>query len=242
MGRAILWGLAVTFVLGVGVWAFSESVLPPIGNWLDASNPRFPSTHVLALPGGNNTRVFAAAALINHGLCQQAVVIENEAAPDVTAGDALPSHEIARRVLVKRGVHAENIRLIRGSSNSTKTDAIIARQIWRETPNATLMVVTNKFHVRRAKLAFRSQLSEELFARVSFIGTPDDRFSLDSWWRTEAGFQTVTSEYLKLIFYAVREARNTVLAATLLIAAVLAGVWRQWASRHKRTTTAEGLS
>lgn len=239
MRRPISVSLLAACAASVVVFICSDSMLPPLADWLDTSDPRLPATCVLALPGGNNTRTLAAAALVNARLCRKAILIQNEAAPDVSDGDALASHEVARRVLEKRGVPPDKIRVLRGVSGSTQSDAKIASQIWNEDPDTTLLVVTNSHHVRRAEMAFKTQLSEERFARVSFVGAPEDRYAVDSWWQTEAGLQMVTSEYLKLAFYAARQTNKLHMVTLITVAIVLAFVRHRWRILQSRNHSCE---
>jgi hypothetical protein len=50
---------------------------------------------------------------------------------------------------------------------------------------------------------FRQVLGREA-ARVIFVSAPSDDFSATNWWRTKAGLQSISSEYLKFAYYLLR--------------------------------------
>ena len=61
-----------------------------------------------------------------------------------------------------------------------------------------VLVVTNDFHIRRTRLLFGRVLGERV-QRLRFIAAPVDGIDAESWWQSEGGFVTYTTEYLKLV-------------------------------------------
>jgi uncharacterized SAM-binding protein YcdF (DUF218 family) len=62
-------------------------------------------------------------------------------------------------------------------------------------------VVTNDYHTRRSRWVFARVLADRA-RQVSLVSAPTDEFPMDHWWRSQAGFVSITTEYLKLAFYA----------------------------------------
>ena len=125
--------------------------LPPIATWLNVSDPRLPVDYVIPLPGGNDTRPFAAAALVRAGLADRAAILINPTTPDVSDQIVLPMHQVTQRVLRLRGVPEDDILLLRGVSESTFSDIQIIGGLIEQQPNATIAIVTSPSHTRRVR-------------------------------------------------------------------------------------------
>ena len=77
----------------------------------------------MVLNGGENTRPFAAAALVKAGWAQRVLVAEVAPTPAVSDLILPPHHEINRQVLIKRGVPAENVVILPGKAATTRDEA-----------------------------------------------------------------------------------------------------------------------
>ena len=111
--------------------------------------------------------------------------------------------------------------------------------IWDQQPDATVVIVTNRFHTRRAQWIAKT-LHPEKFAQISFVGAPSDGFEWNYWWMSEAGLRWVTSEYLKLAYYWIvystvwQRAKVLLLCFVTLVAVVLAiATYRRYVSRRE---------
>jgi uncharacterized SAM-binding protein YcdF (DUF218 family) len=235
-GRRILLG-SVAVVLALYLLRFHW--LPPIASWLNVSEPRLPVDYVIPLPGGNDTRPFAAAALVRAGLADRAAVLINPATPDVSAQIALPMHQVTHQVLQLRGVPEDDILLLRGVSDSTFSDIqIIAGLIERE-PNATIAIVTSPSHTRRVRWTI-SQILPQCGNQVCVIATFNDHFDQRIWWQDQGAMHEILSEYLKLGYYLMKYSSLRLRAGfavlTLIVIAVLITLVRR---RRTRSQAAE---
>lgn len=171
--------------------------------WLDVGQPcPAPASYVMVLNGGEYTRPFAAAALVKEGLARRALVAtvaEHVGDRDPTVP---PYHEINHRVLVQRGIAEGDITLLPIDAATTRDEAAALAGFLQLHPNATVIVVTNDFHTRRSRWIF-SRILGERAAQTEFFSAPSDDFDEAFWWRSEAGFVTVGTEYLKLAAYIV---------------------------------------
>jgi uncharacterized SAM-binding protein YcdF (DUF218 family) len=178
-------------------------LLTGAGQWLDVGEAPAQVDYVMILPGGEETRPFVAAALVNRGYARQAMIPQTAASPDMEDGLAPPTAEVIRRALLHRGLRESQIVVIDSHSSSTWEDAEALGAFLQSRPEAKALAVTHFHHTRRARWVFRQVLGSEA-ARVTFVSAPSDDFSSANWWRTKAGLQSVSSEYLKFAFYLLR--------------------------------------
>ncbi len=182
------------------------AVLPPVARLLDVSEAPRPVDYVLVLNGDPETRPFAAAALVNANYAHRVLLTRQELtleSASVQVGDAPSELEIARRVLRERGVTQDAIEVLPGEIAGTADEARALAAFLEEQPNATVAVVTNSFHTRRARLVFNRALGARA-GQVYFVGVPREGAEEGSWWRTPHGCTVYLSEYAKLPYYWLR--------------------------------------
>jgi uncharacterized SAM-binding protein YcdF (DUF218 family) len=156
--------------------------------------------YVLVLGGGEDTRPFMAAALVNVGLAKDVLLIRVALNPSVNEEFARPRHELSRRVLLMRGVPGASIHLLPETCNTTYDEAHSLGHFLDATPDVTVTVVTTDYHTRRARWAFRRVLGDRA-ARVRFLAAPAVGYSPENWWLSEEGTQAYLDELLKLGYY-----------------------------------------
>jgi uncharacterized SAM-binding protein YcdF (DUF218 family) len=205
------WALRLTcLVLLAGlllVWFAPGWVLPPLAHFLDVSQSPQPTDYVLVLNGDPETRPFAAAALVRAGLAREVLLTRQRLALEsetVQEGVMLSELEITRQVLRHRGVPEESIRILsRGEITSTADEARELASFLATCPQATVTVVTNGFHTRRARMVFRRMLGQYA-GQVFFVGVPREGINVDLWWQTSHGCGVYLTEYPKLAYYWLR--------------------------------------
>ena len=129
------------------------------------------------------------------------LVTEVASTPQETDLAFLPTHEITRQVLVKRGIPSGDITILPAAATTTFDEAQALAAFLRDRPRTTVLVVTSDVHTRRSRWVF-ARAPGPRAAQVSFVSALDDDFRRDCWWQDEAGL-VVMSEYLKLAFYVV---------------------------------------
>lgn len=231
--RRRLWILAAAAVVLILAAAFRAPLLSAAGRWLDVGEPPRKTDCVYVLPGEYNTRPLVAAALYRAGLAGKVVLPTSRPTPDETQGRITPHHEITRRVLLARGVPEDEIVVLPDESTSTFDDAqALARWVGREAP-ASVAVVTNDYHTRRARWILRRVLAGAP-CELHLVSAPTDFYTADNWWRDADGFLAYTSEFIKFAFYQLRYGRA--LAWLGSAAALAALVWAgQRARRRQRS-------
>ena len=118
-------------------------------------------------------------------------------------GAILSELEITRRVLRARGVADEHVTVLPGTIGNTWGEARALAEFLDEHPGASVTVVTNGFHTRRARNIFQRVLGDRA-AAVHFVGVPRDGVDADTWWRTRRGCAVYLGEYAKLAYYTIR--------------------------------------
>jgi len=197
--------LLIALLLGAAVlascWAIHPRLLRGAANWLDVGDMPRLADYVMVLNGGEDTRPFAAAALVKAGWARRALVAEVAPTPEVRDGIVPPYHEINRQVLLKRGVPAADVVILPGAAATTYDEAVALAAFLEDRPGARVLVVTNDYHTRRSRWVFARVLADRA-RQVSFVSAPTDEFPMDRWWRSQMGFLSIVTEYPKLAFYA----------------------------------------
>jgi uncharacterized SAM-binding protein YcdF (DUF218 family) len=202
------------------LWASHVALLRGMARWIDVGRQPQRADYVMVLGGGEETRPFAAAALVRAGFADRALVARVAPLPADMAKLVAESSEIDRRVLVARGVKPSHVAVLPGAAKSTYDEATALESFLDAHPLASVLVVTDGYHTRRSRWAFRHVLGEQA-SQVAFVSAPTDEFDLNYWWRDQWGLAAVGAEYLKLAAYLVYYGHFLPwLAACLVLAAV----------------------
>jgi uncharacterized SAM-binding protein YcdF (DUF218 family) len=172
--------------------------LPRVGRFLDVSEPPQKVDAVFVLGGGVTTRPFVAAALVKTGHAQRVLLATIRAPYFTKEGPGIGEHEISKKVLLLRGVPADQIDILPGECNSTENEANVLARYLDEHPQTRVAVVTNDYHTRRTRLLIGRAVGDRI-SQISFVAAPTEGFDADDWWQTETGAVTYTTEYLKLV-------------------------------------------
>ena len=223
--------LSIGLLLGIVVlmlcWAAHLPLLRAVASWLDVGEAPRRADYVMVLNGGEDTRPFAAAALVTAGWAPRVLVTKTAPTPGVIDGILPAYHEINRRVFLKRGVPAANITILPGAATTTYDEAKALAAFLQDRPDARVLVVTNDCHTRRSRWVFARVLGERA-GQVSFVSAPTDEFPMDRWWQSQLGLLAVATEYPKLAFYAaIYGCLGYWLAACGVLAVVAAWIRRQ---------------
>jgi uncharacterized SAM-binding protein YcdF (DUF218 family) len=191
------WLLALVVVMFVAFLARAWW-LPLVGRFLDISEPPAKVDAVIVLGGGVHTRPFVAAALVKTGRAQRVLLATIKAPYRSAEGFGVPEHEITKKILLARGVPAEQIVQLAGECNSTEDEANALARFLDQEPGLRVAVVTSNFHTRRTRLLLARVLGQRM-QQITFVGAPTDSFDAETWWQDEEGVVTYSTEYLKLL-------------------------------------------
>lgn len=197
--RRIILALMGVSALGV-VWLMYYG-----GRYLQHEDPLQKSDAIFVLAGTRVERPFEAIDLYQEGYAP--LIVLSPGRPE--AGEALlrqrgirfPSEvELERDVLVQLGIPAAAIVATNGYVDNTAQEATLLRAMVVKHQWRRVIIVTSKYHTRRAAFAFKRGL-EGTGTEVLMRATRYDRSDPARWWRHRADFRFATSEWQKLIAY-----------------------------------------
>ena len=176
------------------------------GRFLQHDDPLERADAIFVLAGTRAERPLEAVDLYREGWAPRIVLspgrIEEPAELILRAqGIRVPSDfELSRDVIVKLGVPVSAIVAIDGYVDNTAQEANLLRAMVIANHWHRVIVVTSKFHVRRAGFAFRRGLADTP-TTVIMRASRYDQADPAHWWRSRADVRFAASEWEKLILY-----------------------------------------
>jgi len=175
---------------------------PHAGRFLVVSDPFERADAGLVLSGQPIQRILAGRDLLLSGRVDRLLVIQEPSAPQV-AGELVrlglldaERPEWSYRILQLSGAPMDRVVFL-PPAQSTRGEAVVLRGYLRSHRIRRIVLVTDKFHTRRARPLFRWILKGEGVEILSF-SNPYDPFEPDGWWRRPLDLRPVLIEYVKL--------------------------------------------
>lgn len=198
--RRILAGFFV-LLAALGAYAFIH-----LGTFLAREDPLGKGDAIFVLAGTQMNRPLEGADLYLEGYAPRLVLsreyLESAFAIIERRGAPLSSQvERSREVLLTLGVPATALILPDRLHGNTAEEAITLRELAAANRWRTVLVVSSKFHLRRAGLAMRRELSGT-GVQVIMRGSRYDNAKLETWWRQRSDIRDVVSELPKFAAYA----------------------------------------
>lgn len=113
-------------------------------------------------------------------------------------------HEIAVKELIRLGVPAQNVEVVRPAVNSTWDEAQLISEYSKTHNLHSILIVTSGYHSRRAFRTFRTLFQDTTQVGIDPVETGIQTPRPATWWMYPRGWQLVFVEYLKLIYYLCR--------------------------------------
>jgi uncharacterized SAM-binding protein YcdF (DUF218 family) len=175
-------------------------ILQALGNHLITEDPVTRVDAVFVLGGSVKDRGVEAARVYEQGLSDRFVFT---GAPVPSALEALgidsTEAECTRNSAVVAGMPlALTITLNKGTSTFEEAEALLEFAIAERLD--TVMVISNRFHLRRIGFVFRDRFRKAGIT-VLLHGAPSSTFDERSWWTSEEGLIMLNNEYVKLAYY-----------------------------------------
>ena len=187
-------------VLALGVYGFIG-----LGSLLAAEDPLQKADAILALAGSTMDRPLEAADLYMAGYGSRIVLSrqprDGGEVALVTRG--LPFTEDVERVravFVQLGIPDEAIIMPEGIHNSTAAEAITLRELSAAQGWRRVIVVSSKYHLRRAGFALRRELRGS-GVEVVMRGSRYDGADPARWWQHRSDIRDIFPETAKLVAY-----------------------------------------
>ena len=198
--RRIL-AVVLLVLIALGAYAFIH-----LGTFLATEDPLTKGDVIFVLAGTEMTRPLEGADLYLEGYAPRLVlsreVLEPAFAIIARRGATVSSQvERARDVLISLSVPATAIILPDRLHDNTAAEAITLRGLTQANHWRTVIVVTSKFHLRRARFAMERELSGT-GVRVLMRGSRYDDARPEQWWRQRGDIRDILSEVPKFAAYA----------------------------------------
>ena len=197
--RLLLVATAVLLVTMVG-YGFVNA-----GRYLATEDPLIGADAIFVLAGSDIERPLDAADLYNAGYARQIVLTREtvEPAMDVLRERGVtPPFEVEwqKSVLVQLGAPADAVIIPPRVHDNTAQEAQTLRRLAAEHGWRRVIVITSKYHLRRAGLSFRREL-RGTGINIVMRGTRYDRAQPERWWSQRADIRWLLSEVPKLMAY-----------------------------------------
>jgi uncharacterized SAM-binding protein YcdF (DUF218 family) len=198
--------IAALVIMVFQVVAYRHDILNNLGTYLVFRQAPQQADVIVVLSSWNDTAVRArgAADLYHRKLAPRILIPRMEPMEGVTElvdrGIAMPEHaELVTTVLQGLGVPADAVRTTEQTVTSTLEEAEAIRAFLTEEGYRSLLLVTSRYHSRRAYLIFSDILGDA--AAVTSVPSPYDSFDPVEWWTRQRDWKRVLSEYEKLMLY-----------------------------------------
>lgn len=189
---ALLLPLACAVLAVVLAWLLWEPALRQAGLFLDAGAPPQRADAILVLAGGwAGERILKAGELVRAGFAPKVYV----SGPKVIYGRH--ECELAIPFAVEHGYPSSWFECLPNSSLSTRDEATMLIPELRLRGVRTLLVVSVRTHLRRARWIFEKQRPAEM--RIYYTGADSPWFRLEEWYRHREGWKAVVMEWVKVI-------------------------------------------
>ena len=197
--------------LRVGVLVLLLAILaalaacPYAGRYLIVDQPLQKADAIVVLAGSEVDRWLEAADLYREGLAPVILMSPGYVDP---LGDELRARgirlpraiDLHKDALMQLGVPAAGIEIMPLGYDNTADEAAGVRLIAQPRGWKRLIIVTSKYHTRRARFAFERELRGTAI-EVQVRGSRYDRSQPVGWWRHRADLRFVISELQKLAAY-----------------------------------------
>jgi len=176
-----------------------------IGRFLTKEDTLQKADAIAVLAGTRMDRPLEAVDLFRQGYAPRIVLTHRtpEASFGTLASGGITFRDEAdetRDIFIRLGVPASAIVLPPRVHDNTAQEAETFRELARKNGWRRLIVVTSRYHLRRAGFAVRREM-EETGVEVEMRGTRYEKVNPDRWWSTRGDLRWVLDESAKLIAY-----------------------------------------
>ena len=184
-----------------GAYAFVHA-----GTFLAREDPLRKGDAIFVLGGTEMTRPLEGADLYSEGYAPRIVMTRETLEPAFAIlehrGAKVSSRvERARDVLIGLGIPATAITLPDKLHSNTAEEAATLRALALQNGWRTVIVVTSKFHLRRAYIAMQRQLRGTP-VQVVMRGSRFDEANMERWWTQRGVIRDVVAELPRVLAYA----------------------------------------
>ena len=178
-------------------------IMRVFGNYLIKEDELSTCEALFLLSGNPKDRAMEAARLLKAEYAPK-VVCTGESVHRIllVVGDSTDEAGLSRMELLAAGIPDTQIEVLHiGTSTREESEAILA--YCRIKGYKKIMVVSDKFHTNRIDYAFRD-VFEDAGIKLVLRGSPSKAYSESNWWANEEGLIMVNNEYIKLLYYYIK--------------------------------------
>jgi uncharacterized SAM-binding protein YcdF (DUF218 family) len=156
---------------------------------------------------GDFSRALYASELYHRGFVPRVWLSRPERERALRQLDALGvpyplQEEVSRAVLLRKEVPADRIELFGNGVVSTIEEAWAVAELLKQRPDIhSLLLITSRFHVRRAEAIFRRIIKDHSQLEIHAVGAPYDGFVVDQWWKDRDSARQVVLETAKWLLF-----------------------------------------
>jgi uncharacterized SAM-binding protein YcdF (DUF218 family) len=192
--------ISLVIALALAVYAFVN-----VGHFFTREDPLQHADAIAVLAGTFTDRALEAADLYHRGLAPRIVLsqgVPEQSVPELARrGITLPpTAEVTRGVLQKLGIPRDAIIVPDRLHDNTAEEGQTLRQLAMANGWHRLIIVTSRYHLRRARFAVRREL-RGTGIEVMMHGSRYDDTNPDRWWTSRADWRWVLTEGPKLVAY-----------------------------------------
>jgi uncharacterized SAM-binding protein YcdF (DUF218 family) len=179
--------------------------LKKIGYFLIYEQSPHKADLIVVLNGRDTERSLAAVDLYNKGYSNLIVMSRGAKQPGSEEFWKRVGYNFNEKIFFQKAIEAMGIpeksfQFIGNGVSSTYDEALATREFLKENGYKTILLVTSKWHSKRAYLTFRSALKDD---GIKIVIQPSkyDAFRPDGWRKNENDAELVFYEYIRLIYY-----------------------------------------
>ncbi len=200
--------IAILLVLisSVVLFLVHEYLLSKIGHFLVFEQEPKKADVIVVLNGRDTERSLAAVDLYNGGYANLIILARGSKQPGCDEFWKRVNKDFDGKIFFQRAIEAMGIpetsfKLIGDGVNSTYDEAKATKRFLGENGYKSILLITSKWHSKRAYLTFKSVFKKDREIRIICHPSKYDTFNPSAWWKNENDWELVFREYVRLIYY-----------------------------------------
>lgn len=203
MKKFFLWLFIIFFIL-FSLFCFKNSLLVNYANFFIINNAKKGSDLILILSGNVLTRAPHAFKLVEDGYSSR-IMITKMRWYQLPHGLKYPNEiELANKIKQKYKIN-EKIEVLPSlkplGASSTFDEAYDLKDFLIKNKLSKIILVTDENHSRRALMAFKKTLRNNLNVKLFVSAAPNDIYNKYNWWQSDLGLKTYILEFFLYIYY-----------------------------------------
>ena len=198
-------GLAV-FIFAIFIAFSHEYLLKKTGQFLVYEHSPQKADVIVVLNGRDTERSLAAVDLYNQGFANLIVIAHGSKQPGSEefwkrVGRNFDRKKFFQKTVEAMGVPPHAFQMIGDGVTSTNDEAKVTKQFLIQNHYKSILLVTSKWHSRRAYLTFKTAFKDTKELKITVYPSQYDTFDPQRWWKKQSNIEIVLGEYLKLFLY-----------------------------------------